>query len=311
MSRIKNPTAKGRPSQQWLANARHGPGTGSTVERSAASTARLAAQPARFLLCLLVVLLQCGHGRLAWGMDYDTATEAIISNSMPDPSTIWRLELFPKRRTQLSSEMAARILTIAPREGRRFEKGALLVELDCALEKAKMQRARAILDAAEAKSRVSARLSRLQATSKLEEKVAQAEVAQARAELAIIQVKMDRCQIHAPFAGRVVAIFAQEHQYVKAGVSLMEILDEQNLEVVFLLPSRQLPKIAVGDRFQVFIEETQRAYPAQIVAFGAMIDSVSQSVKVFGSIDGQFPDLLSGMSGVARLPTQANSPSSP
>lgn len=239
------------------------------------------------------------------------------SSAAMDAATVWRVELFPKRRTLLSSEMAARIIKIAPREGRRFEKGELLVAFDCAMESAQMQRARAVLDAAEAKSQVSGRLSRLQATSKLEERVAQAEAEQARAELAIIQVKMDHCQILAPFSGRVVALSAQEHQYVKAGDPLMEILDEQSLEVVFLLPSRQLPQRVVGERFQVRIDETQRAYPAQIVAFGALIDSVSQSVKVFGTIEGSFPDLLPGMSGVVQLathdplPVPATPPSSP
>ncbi|MEO5352823.1 MAG: efflux RND transporter periplasmic adaptor subunit [Magnetococcus sp. XQGC-1] len=242
----------------------------------------------------LVVVLFGGDGQGGWALER-------AASPLPEPTTIWRVELFPKRRALLSSEMAARVVKIGPREGRRFEKGEVLVAFDCAMENAQMQRARATLDAAEAKSQVSDRLSRLQATSKLEERVAQAEAAQARAELAIIQVKINHCQVQAPFAGRVVSLSAQEHQFVKAGDPLMEILDEQSLEVVFLLPSRQLPQLAVGERFQVQIEETQRSYPAQIVAFGAMIDSVSQSVKVFGTIDGQFPDLLPGMSGTAKL----------
>ncbi|MBF0098897.1 MAG: efflux RND transporter periplasmic adaptor subunit [Magnetococcales bacterium] len=225
-----------------------------------------------------------------------------------ESASSWRVELFAKRRSQLSSEMAARITRLTVREGRRFDKGALLVAFDCALEQAQLQRARAVLEAAEAKAQVHDRLSRLQATSKLEEKVAQAEVAQARAEMAIIQVKIDHCQIHAPFAGRVVNVTAQEHQYVKAGDPLLEILDETNLEVVFLLPSRQLPQLAMGDRFDIAIDETHRTYPAQVLAFGAMIDSVSQSIKVFGAIDGHFAELLPGMSGTARLPTRENSP---
>ncbi len=224
----------------------------------------------------------------------------------------WRVELLSKRRTQLSSEMEQRITRMTVREGRRFAKGDLLVAFDCALEQAQLQKARAFLEAAEAKAQVHDRLSRLQATSKLEEKVAQAEVAQARAEMAIIQVKIDHCQILAPFAGRVVTLNAQEHHYVKAGDPLLEILDEENLEVVFLLPSKQLLQLAVGDRFEVSIEETQRSYPAQVNAFGAMIDSVSQSIKVFGSIDGRFAELLPGMSGTARLLTrEAPHPRSP
>ncbi|MBF0462110.1 MAG: efflux RND transporter periplasmic adaptor subunit [Magnetococcales bacterium] len=259
----------------------------------------------RWLVYILAVLWW-GLLPAAWAADHAAAVTTV-----PELSTIWRVELFPKRRTQLSSDMAARITKIAPREGRHFEKGEVLVTFDCAMEAAQMQRARATLDAAEAKSQVSDRLSRLQATSKLEERVAQAEAAQARAELAIIQVKINHCQIQAPFSGRVIALSAQEHQYVKAGDPLMDILDEQNLEVVFLLPSRQLPQLTVGDRFQVFIEETQRAYPAQIVAFGALIDSVSQSVKVFGTIEGSFPELRPGMSGTAQLATHGAVPAPP
>ena len=215
--------------------------------------------------------------------------------------TEMRVELLPKRQATLSSEMAAIILKIEPREGHQFKKDATLVVFDCAMEMAQMQRARAILNAAEAKSKVNKRLSHLQATSKLEEQVAKADVAKARAELAIIQVKIDRCKIKAPFSGRVVMLLSQQHQYVKAGDPLMEILDEQSLEVVFLLPSRQRHNLILGDHFQILIDETQRSYPARIIAFGAMIDSVSQSVKVFGTIDGDFPELLPGMSGVAQF----------
>lgn len=212
-----------------------------------------------------------------------------------------RVELLPRQQTTLSSEMAARITRIMPREGHRFRKGDLLVTFDCAMEEAQMRRATAILDAAKAKSQVSRRLSNLQATSKLEDRVAQADVAKAEAELAIIQVKINRCRITAPFSGRVVAWLSQEHQYVKAGEPLMEILDAHHLEVVFLLPSRRQRQLAIGTSFQIYLDETQRDYPARIVAFGAMIDAISQSVKVFGVVDGEFSDLLPGMSGIARF----------
>lgn len=230
---------------------------------------------------------------------------AVTASAAP---TGMRVELLPRWQTTLSSEIAARILKIAPREGHRFKQGDALVTFDCAMEKAQMQRARAILEAAEAKSQVNDRLSHLQATSQLEERVARAEAAQARAELAIIRVKINRCKIQAPFSGRVVTRFAKGHQYVKAGDPLMEILDEQSLEVVFLLPSRQRHQWTQGSRFQVRIDETRRSYPARITTFGAMIDSVSQSVKVFGAMDGHFPDLLPGMSGVAHFPSGSSAP---
>ena len=219
-----------------------------------------------------------------------------------------RVELLPKEQTTLSSETAARILTIAPREGQKFKKNDTLVAFDCAMERAQLRRASAVLDAAEAKSQVNERLSHLQASSKLEQRVARAEFAQAKADMAIIQVKIDRCTIQAPFSGRVNTRFAHAHQYVKAGDPLMDILNEESLEVVFLLPSRQRQHLVLNGPFQVHIDETQRSYSARITAFGAMIDSVSQSVKVFAMIEGHHPELLPGMSGMATFPSLKNEP---
>lgn len=221
-----------------------------------------------------------------------------------DFSSEIRVEILPIRRTTLSGELAARIIKISPREGQRFQEGNTLIAFDCDSEKAQLQRAQALLDAAEAKAQVHNRLSKLKATSKLEERVAKAQAAQAKAELAIIQVKINRCKIKAPYSGRVVTLFAHNHQYAKAGEPLMEILDEKALELVFLLPSYRISTLKKEDRFSVRIDETQRTYPATITTFGAMIDSVSQSIKVFATLEGSFPELLPGMSGLALLNTK-------
>ncbi|WP_193771119.1 efflux RND transporter periplasmic adaptor subunit [Candidatus Magnetaquicoccus inordinatus] len=274
----------------------------------AIAKSRKAIDKPKLLWLLLGALVLCPGSPLTAAEERSRAQHpALASSATAETTASWRVELYAKRRTQLSSEMAARITRLSVREGGRFAKGELLVAFDCALEQAQLQRARALLEVAEAKAQVNDRLSRLQATSKLEEKVAQAEVAQARAEVAIIQVKIDHCQIHAPYAGRVINVSAQEHQFVKAGDPLLEILDEQNLELLFLLPSRQLPQFSLGEPIEITIDETQRSYPAKISAFGAMIDSVSQSIKLFATIDGQFNELLPGMSGYARLPGREGS----
>ncbi len=270
------------------------------------------------LVVWLAVFFVCGS---VWGSPAATRSMKAVSEldgssppqavpppppSVSQPSMMAleiRAELFPDRHTTLSSEMSARIVKIAPREGRRFKKGQILVVFDCALEEAQRTKAKAVLNAARASAKVSRKLSKYNATSKLEEQLARAEAAKAKADLAIIQVKIGRCLIKAPYSGRVATLHAQPHQYVKAGEPLMEIHDLASPEVVFLLPSHRLRQVRVGDRFQVRIDETGRRYPARIVAFGALIDAVSQSVKTHGEIKGRFPELLPGMSGLVDLGT--------
>jgi hypothetical protein len=53
----------------------------------------------------------------------------------------------------------------------------------------------------------------------------------------------------------------------------------------------------IGGVFRVAIDETGKTYPARFVRKGARVDPVSQSIKVTGTVDGQFPELITGMSG--------------
>jgi multidrug efflux pump subunit AcrA (membrane-fusion protein) len=92
-----------------------------------------------------------------------------------------------------------------------------------------------------------------------------------------------------------------EHQYVKQGTELMEILGDRQLEVEMIVPSHNLANLEVGERFQVTVDEVGKSYPAKIITLGAKIDPVSQSLKVIAEIDGQFPELLPGMSGIASF----------
>ncbi|MBF0346329.1 MAG: efflux RND transporter periplasmic adaptor subunit [Magnetococcales bacterium] len=219
-----------------------------------------------------------------------------------------RAELITQRHVVLASDFAARVLEIAPEEGQSFKQGDLLVRFDCSLEKAQLERAQAQVKAAETKVSVQQRLSHLNATSRMEEELAAAEAATARAEMKIIQVRISRCELTAPFSGRVAERMAQQHQYVKAGDPLMEILDPNALQAVFLLPSRYLSHLAKGDAFKIHIDETSATYTALVTAIGARIDALSQSVKIVGRITGDHPELLPGMSGQAALEVSSKLP---
>ena len=68
--------------------------------------------------------------------------------------------------------------------------------------------------------------------------------------------------------------------------------------------------IVKNGAFQVKIDETGGTYPAKVIRLGAKVDPVSQSVKTIAVIDGQFPELIAGMSGrvVLTPPTTAPAP---
>ncbi|HEV7372903.1 HlyD family secretion protein, partial [Arenibaculum sp.] len=146
---------------------------------------------------------------------------------------------------------------------------------------------------------VNKRLDKLGSVSTLELDAAQARLAAAQAETAMMKAMVERCAIAAPFPGRVAAMNVRRYQYVAEGEPLIEILDDRELEVEMIVPSRWLTWLAAGTGFVLHVEETDRDYPAEVTRLSARIDPVSQSIKVFGRVlDGQ-AELLSGMSGRA------------
>jgi len=212
-----------------------------------------------------------------------------------------RAQLSPRRFTTIAAEIGGRISRIAVIEGGRFKAGQVLVSLDCAMQQAQLQKARAVLQAAEKTFGANVRLAELHSVGKVELDVSESEVAKAKADVASNGVVLSKCSIGAPFTGRVAEQKAREQQYVQPGQALLEIIDDSVLELEFIVPSHWLAWIKPGASFQVRIDETGKRYPARVQRIGARVDPVSQSVKLSAAIDGKFPELISGMSGRVEL----------
>lgn len=210
-----------------------------------------------------------------------------------------RAQLSPRRSTVLSSEIAGQIDELTLREGERFKEGQRLVALDCSLHRARLAKAQAQLQEARKTYEVNSRLDRLGSVSQLEVEAAAARQAGAEAEVSLMRGLVERCAVAAPFAGRVADMKVKRHQFVAEGQELMEILDDRDLEVETIVPSRWLSWLQPGRRFTVRLEETGRDYQAEVTRLGARIDPVSQSIKMFGRVLGSHEELLPGMSGRA------------
>lgn len=212
-----------------------------------------------------------------------------------------RAQLSPCRFTTVASEIGAKVSRIHSAEGAAFRAGQTLIVFDCSLQQAQMQKARAVLGAAERTYSANKRLEELQSVGKVELETSEAEVGKARADLASSNVVLSECSTKAPFSGRVAEQKVREQQYVQPGQTLLEILDDSVLELEFLIPWRWLVWVKPGYSFQVRIDETGKSCPAKVQRIGARVDPVSQSIKLSAAIDGRFPELVAGMSGRVSL----------
>jgi membrane fusion protein, multidrug efflux system len=201
----------------------------------------------------------------------------------------------------LSSEMAGRIDAIATRVGDRFRKGDVLVTFDCALPNAQLTHAQAALTEAARTYEIDRRAAPQKTTGQLELDIPAAEVLKAKADLAAAETLVSRCSITAPFAGVTVDQKIRAFEYATPGQALLGVLDDHALEVELTAPSRWLSRLRPGTAFQLAVDETGKTYLGKVVRLGGRVDGVNQSVRVFGEITAEAPDLMPGMSGKATL----------
>jgi RND family efflux transporter MFP subunit len=208
-----------------------------------------------------------------------------------------RAQLKPRRYTTLAAEIGAKVERVAAPEGSRFRKGETLVSFDCTLQRTQLQKTQVALGAAEKTWNANKRLHELSSVGTLELELSEAEVAKARAEVDSNKAVLAKCALIAPFSGRIAEQKVREQQYVQPGEPLLEILDDSELDLEFIVPSRWLSWLKPGHAFSVAIDETGRSYPAKVRRIGARVDPLSQSIKLSATIQGKFGDLIAGMSG--------------
>src|SRR5689334_11193534 len=120
-------------------------------------------------------------------------------------------------------EIIGRIATIHFREGERVEKGAVLVKLDDSVQKADLDRARANLTLSKTKHEraIDLRNKGFLSTQALDESENNLKVAQADAQL--MEARLSKTSIVAPFAGTVGLRQVSVGDYVKEGQDIVNL----------------------------------------------------------------------------------------
>jgi RND family efflux transporter MFP subunit len=197
----------------------------------------------------------------------------------------------------IGTDLIFPIASLPFREGQSFAKGDILVAFDCSDLEAQVKSAEAVLRAETITHENNARLARSKAVGTFEVALSGAKKDQAAAELEAYQSKMSRCVVRAPYDGRIAFMRAHEHETPEPNQPMMQIVSEGDLEIETLLPSSWLKWLKPGTPFGITIDETGEKRQAQVSRIAAIVDPVSQTVKVTGRFTGDTKGILPGMSG--------------
>ncbi|MDH3393249.1 MAG: efflux RND transporter periplasmic adaptor subunit [Desulfobulbaceae bacterium] len=210
-----------------------------------------------------------------------------------------RALLVPVEEATISSRIDGLIVSLPVEEGDRFQNGDLLVEFDCAILKAELQKAHIDLEAAVETHEAQLQLQKYGSGSDVDVALASAKRKRASAEVLVTETKVGMCIIKAPFSGRVVKRKANPYETVSAEVPILEILNDTNLKLHLLVPSHWLTWLKKGHELMLRVDETGTEYPARVLALGAKVNPVNQTLEVSAAVEGSHAELLAGMSGTA------------
>lgn len=208
-----------------------------------------------------------------------------------------RAQLKAAQYATIASELGARVKRLPVKDGGRFAKDDVLVELDCTVQEAQKIKAQAELDGAAHTLRANEQMRALKSVGALEVSLAKSARDRAAAELKTITAQLEKCIIKAPFPGVLGDRKVQQYEYIQAGQAVIDIFDDSMFEVEFLTPSKWISWLKPGMPFEIEIDELKTVIPVTIVRVGSRIDPVSQSVKVTGQIQNPSRDIKPGMSG--------------
>jgi len=187
-----------------------------------------------------------------------TLEERIIHPEFSVPATTLSIN-----DSRISAETSGRILQIPVLVGDQVKQGQLLASLDCRNNQARLQQARATLQAVTARNTLASRqiertLSLRQAQNVSEELLdqresnldtAKADYQAQRARVEEAELEVQRCRILAPFTGIIMHRLKAEGEWVTPGQPLIHLLDSERLEVSAQVPVDQISSLNSASGF--------------------------------------------------------------
>jgi membrane fusion protein (multidrug efflux system) len=204
-------------------------------------------------------------------------------------------------------EVAGRVDAILFREGERVSKGDVLVKLDDSVQQADLDRAKANLTLSKTKHErsIDLRNKGFISSQALDEAVNNLKVAEADAEL--MQARMGKMAIRAPFSGTIGLRQVSIGDYVKEGQDIVNLESLDPLKVDFRVPELALSQVKDGQTLQITLDALpDRAYDGRVYAINPLIDANGRSIVIRAMVPNRDARLRPGMFARVRLFTSGS-----
>ena len=203
-------------------------------------------------------------------------------------------------------EVAGRIAFIGFQEGQRVPKGATLLRLDPAINRAEVQQAEANLTLANAKFERAVELQGRGFISGQAKDEAENNLKVAEAAVALAQARLAKTEVKAPFSGIIGLRVVSVGDYVKEGADVVNLEAIDPLKVDFRVPEVYLKQVTLGQPLEVTLDALPgKRYEGKVYAINPLVDTAGRSIVIRAQVRNQDTALRPGMFARVRLFTEA------
>lgn len=221
----------------------------------------------------------------------------------PEQTSSIAFQVVPEREAVLSSQMMARVESVAFKLGDMVNQGDTLITFDC--RELQARRAGAVSEqvAAVETHLIKLRLQGLGAAGELEVALAASAVDRALANVGQIDAQMINCKLVAPFTGSISRLRVKAQEVVAPNQAVVDLVDTQNLKLQLYVPAAMSRRITLKSMLSLRINDETRLRLARVSRINPRIDGASQVLEIEAVLVEQISWLKAGMLGNAQLMT--------
>lgn len=194
----------------------------------------------------------------------------------------------------VNSEVAGKVERIYFREGQQVSKGTQLIKLnddEVVAELEKLQFTKKLNEEIENRQK---QLLEKEAISQEEYETALTTVNTTNAEIKVLEARLQKHNIRAPFSGKIGLRNISEGSYLNPGSPIAVLYKINPIKLEFSVPSRYLGLVDVGDEINFTVDAFDEEFSGEIYAIEPQIDPQTRSIKIRAKAENKEGKLLPG-----------------
>ncbi|HSS87418.1 MAG TPA: efflux RND transporter periplasmic adaptor subunit [Reyranella sp.] len=233
-----------------------------------------------------------------------SAAKAASSDWQPRIDAVGSLRAV--RGADLSLEVAGVVEEITFQSGDEVQAGQVLLRLRSDDDVAKLQSLEATAQLAQITYDRDVKQLKAQAISQAIVDNDEANLRNAKAQVAQQKAMVDKKTLRAPFAGRLGLRQVDLGQFLSAGTVIATLQSLDPIFVDFLLPQQSVAQLSVGQTVRVKVDAfLGREFAGKITAINPKVETASRNIQVRATLPNRDQKLLPGMFATVELETGA------